>query len=554
MTRTKALVRPALVLFGFVLSTACFGQVPAGREEPPRPADSALPGLGIKPPAPPSTSLPVASINVTRFRFSGLTVVDRAELERVVAPWTGRQVSGAELSQAANAVTEHLRRRGLFVAHAYFPEQNVSDGVVEMAIAEGRLGRVTIEMPEESRLRKPVAEAMLAPLQPGILIRRGEFDTPLLILNDLPGVTVTPVLTQGREPGTADVGIRLADDPLLGGFLRLTNHEQRELGRYELTAHLRLRNPLGIGDLATAEFLGSDTGGRVLGTFSYSLPVNSLGTRVGAIYRNQHADVGGDFEALGINGTWTRWIFQARHPFVRTDERSLDAGLQYTHINYRDRIDAVSFSSETRHRYGSATLRADAVDRVLGSGRSVLSLGIDAGRVDLDPSGAAADATGLRVNGEFQRMRVRLERTQAVTSSSEIALAGTAQFASKNLDAGLELGISGPYSVRGYPVEELFADQGWFATIEFRYRLPFGDPWRFQTALFADQGRGDINKNPLGTGANNTRRLSAYGLAIRAAGPGQLSAGLTLAWRGRQEPVTDPDRNPRVWFTVQKGF
>jgi len=135
MTRTKALVRPALVLFGFVLSTACFGQVPAGREEPPRPADSALPGLGIKPPAPPSTSLPVASINVTRFRFSGLTVVDRAELERVVAPWTGRQVSGAELSQAANAVTEHLRRRGLFVAHAYFPEQNVTDGVVEMAIA-----------------------------------------------------------------------------------------------------------------------------------------------------------------------------------------------------------------------------------------------------------------------------------------------------------------------------------------------------------------------------------------------------------------------------------
>jgi hemolysin activation/secretion protein len=555
---TSRYFAPALAaLFGTFISTASFAQgAPSGRDEgvPERPADAPPSGIGIKPPAPPASGFVVESVMISRFRFSGLTAIGAAELDRVVAPWTGRVVSARELADAASAVTQFLRQRGLFIAYAYFPDQHVVDGNVELAIVEGKLGRVTLEMPADARLRRSVAERMLSPLQPGIVIQRGEFDTPLLILNDLPGVTVAPELAAGRDPGATDLNVNVADQPLLAGFVRLTNHGMRELGQYEFTTHLRLRDPLGIGDLATAELLRSDTGDRTLGTLSYSLPVNSIGTRGSVVYRNQHARVAGDFEPLGINGSWTRWTFQGSHPFVRNDRQTLMGALSYTQTAYHDRIDAVNFSSETRHRYVTGELRSDSLDRFLGGGKGTLAFEHQRGRVDLDEAAAAAYGTSLQVNGEFHRTRLQVGRTQAISQRSELIFRSMAQFASKNLDAGRELRISGADGVRAYPTEELAVDEGYVASLDFRYLLPFGDRWRYHAAVFADRGQGDINKNPLPGSVDNTRRLSGYGLAFSAAGFNGFSAAITLAWRSRQEPVSDPDRNPRVWFTTQQTF
>src|SRR5262245_31312389 len=131
----------AAALAGFACPESHAQLPPAGTRTPdPQPDLRPAPGFDIKPPAPPAAQPAFAgTVRVMRFRFSGATLVPASELEAVVAPWTGRELGAADLSDAVGAVTSHLRRRGLFIAYATLPDQRITDGEVEIAITEGRL-------------------------------------------------------------------------------------------------------------------------------------------------------------------------------------------------------------------------------------------------------------------------------------------------------------------------------------------------------------------------------------------------------------------------------
>ncbi|MDB5867470.1 MAG: fhaC2, partial [Betaproteobacteria bacterium] len=82
--------------------------------------------------------LPGFKLDVKGFRFSGLSVVSPDSLQPLVQKYIGPERTFEDLQAAANAVTDHLRNRGYFVAQAYVPEQKLEGGIVELAVLEGR--------------------------------------------------------------------------------------------------------------------------------------------------------------------------------------------------------------------------------------------------------------------------------------------------------------------------------------------------------------------------------------------------------------------------------
>jgi hemolysin activation/secretion protein len=508
-------------------------------------------GLQLQAPAVSAPQLQGAgTVTIARFRFEGVTAVSSEALGAVVAPWTGRPLSPDALQEALAAVTAYLRGRGLYAAQVILADVSVADAEARVVVLEGRLGKVEIGQQDGARLRPESARGFLSPLQPGTLIARGTLDTPLLIANDLPGVRVEPALTPGAQLGTADLDVKITDEPLVAGFVRLDNHQIRELGEVELTGHVRLRNPLGIGDLATVEATRSHTGGRIRGTASYSAPVNYSGTRLGGLYSQQRYRLGGDFEPLHANGDARRYTVFATHPLIRMDDRNLSAFASLNSLEYRDRIDAVGLATDSRHRFVTARLVGDRGDGLLGGGRSAFYVEYQTGNVTIDP--AAADAV-LGTAGHFSRGRLQLERTQRVTASSTVFASWTGQIASKNLAAGREILLSGPDEVRAYPAAELIADEGYLAKLEYRHQLFAGGGWRSSAALFVDSAYGKINKNPV-LGTPNTRDIWGYGVSLTAMQTQSFYAHLVFAWRGSAAPVTDPGRNPRIWFVATQYF
>ena len=491
---------------------------------------------------------------VSRFRLSGLTAVSAKEVEAVTAPWTGKTLNAAELSLVLNAVRGYLRQRGLFAADAYFPDQTVVDGVIEIAVLEGRVGAITLDMDHDARVRRPTAEAYLSRIKPGSLIARGDFDSPLLLLNDLPGVRASPSLTRGSAPGTADLQVRVDDEPVAAGYVQLDNHEIREVGEYRLTGHLRLRNPLGIGDLATAQYTHTHTSERKLGAVSYSLPVGTLGTRIGARIANQEYRLGGDFDALHANGRYLSGQLRIAHPFLRTNDSNVLGEFQWAETRYHDRIDSISETNDFRYRMASLNVYADKADNLMRGGNTSVYLQYRKGHVYLDTPGASAnDAATLGLSGGFQRARLRLAREQALSEHTGVSLSFLAQMASKNLDGGLKLQLGGNEGVRAYGLAELFVDQGHLARIDYYYVLALNGGWHAKAGLFADSARGRINKNPQAGATDNTQSQTGYGTSFAVRWRDKTHLDLTFAWP-TSPSVTDTHRHLRIWASLRQNF
>ena len=98
----------------------------------------------------------------------------------------GKDVGFADLEQAAARISRYYREHGYMVARAYIPAQTVTtDGVVEIAVIEGRFGKV--ELDNKSRVRDSVARGYLDAF-PGTLVTQPALERKMLLLNDLPGV------------------------------------------------------------------------------------------------------------------------------------------------------------------------------------------------------------------------------------------------------------------------------------------------------------------------------------------------------------------------------
>jgi hemolysin activation/secretion protein len=120
------------------------------------------------------------------FRMTGNTVFAESELIELVREYVGKDVGFADLEQAAARISRYYREHGYMVARAYIPAQTVTiDGVVEIAVIEGRFGKV--ELDNKSRVRDSVAGGYLDEF-PGTLVTEPALERKMLLLNDLPGV------------------------------------------------------------------------------------------------------------------------------------------------------------------------------------------------------------------------------------------------------------------------------------------------------------------------------------------------------------------------------
>ena len=76
----------------------------------------------------------IKSINIT-----GTTVFSSAELIPLLSDVASGSHTLGELRRAATRITQHYRQAGYFLARAYLPKQQILDGVLTIAVLEGKL-------------------------------------------------------------------------------------------------------------------------------------------------------------------------------------------------------------------------------------------------------------------------------------------------------------------------------------------------------------------------------------------------------------------------------
>jgi hemolysin activation/secretion protein len=194
------------------------------------------------------------------------------QTEAITAGLKGRQRTLAEIYAAASAIeAAHVRAGYILVRAAVPPQQLVDGGRLRIVIVDGFIEAVdTAAVPARSRA---VVAARVSGLAGHHHVKLAQIEGPLLIANDVPGISLTSTLMRGSQPGGARLVVN-AKQQLLSGSLGFDNNYDRLLDTYGFSAQLALNSALGLGE----QLYGFAAGGYDLGKFfTRDAPVRVLG-------------------------------------------------------------------------------------------------------------------------------------------------------------------------------------------------------------------------------------------------------------------------------------
>jgi hemolysin activation/secretion protein len=505
------------------------------------------------PPSTPTTTtptLPPGEVSkrfiVKRFNVVGSTVFSTQELDVVLAPFTNRPLTLAELLQARSAITQLYVDSGYITSGAFIPPQTIRGGVATIQVIEGGLSAINVT--GTRRLNPNYVRARLTSKKP-INQKQLLEDLQLLQLNPLIA-SISAELAAGTSPATSVLEVQVREAKTFDTQLVADNERTPSVGSFRRTLQLSEVNLLGLGDGLILGY--SNTDGSDGFDIGYTIPINSRNGTISLGYGNTESDViERPFNALDINGDSRYYEITLRQPLSQTPTQEFALGLSAVRSESdisssvledfgippselspgadesgRTRISAVQFFQEWTNRKAFEVIAA----------RSGFNLGIGAFNATVNED--APDSRFFSWRGQAQWVRLLAPETLLV-------LRGDVQLSPDALVPSEQFSLGGINSVRGYRQDALLTDSGAFLSAEVR--LPIYRSRQRQTILqltpFIDAGttwnNGRRNRNSNTTDPNT---LVSVGLGLRL----QLSDRFTarLDWG---IPLVELSTRKRTW-------
>ena len=474
-------------------------------------------------------SAPVAgdvTFTLKQVRFTGNESVSTDDLNAVVESYLGREVSLANLQEIAQKVKRFYRKQGFIAAFVYVPPQNITDGMVEIAVAEGKVGTVEIT---NNRWFSEKALRKLARLTLGNVLFFTDLKRSLDLVNKHPDVKARAVLKPGQEKATTDVELIIEEQFPVHFTVDVNNLGTDNTGKTRTGFALTHTNLLGLLDQLSTRFqIGSRSW--AVGA-DYNLPINSYGTVLGLSYSHSSVDVGGPFEALDLEGRASTYSIYVDQPFRPLGKYEMPYGMDWTSslrvgFDFKDieneslgsivgeddlRILNLQLNNEIQDKWGKTFLPQSfhfGFSSFLGANRKN------------DPNASRAGSTS-----QFSIYRGSAIRYNRLPWGMMLALRSSWQLSNDRLPPSEQLRLGGAFSVRGYPEGDYLADYGGFLSTELYvpsyffpkdWKLPYSKmPLRnqIQGTAFFDFGYGELRKHL--TGESENKSLAGTGLGVR---------------------------------------
>ncbi len=515
----------------------------------PRPVPPAQAPRVVEPPVRPPIVMPEGiTVTPSAFRVSGAVSFPAEELLALLKPFLGRKLDLAGLNEAAGAITRRYQSAGHLLSYAYIPAQRVADGVIELAVLEGKLEGVQIVTAQDVRLRDEVIQAHTDALSGAAPLKQAEVERKLLLLNDIAGVTARAAFTPGSSTGGAEMVVSVAEDEPLDVKLEFNNHGTRSTGEYRAGVSLQLRDLFGWGDVTSARAMASGRGGLVNGSLASSVPMGGNGFRIGASLSRLTYQLAGAFRNLGATGNANTLGVDVSYPFVRGTSANLSMRLGLETKRLRDDVELAATRNPKRNDSIDLGLSFDARDG--WGGASAGSLTASMGDLQLlgdDPGGTRNLLGGARL---YRKLGAQLVRQQSISGPWNLYLRFAGQFSGGNLDSSEKFGLTGPNMVRAYAPGEASVDNGGLLAAEVRYTRDYVGG-SVTLSLFHEAAAGLVNRRPLASATTaNDVRIAGSGLGLQWA-TGDVSLGASLAWRSRKAlGIEGADTQPRLFLQM----
>lgn len=386
-------------------------------------------------------------------KLVGNTIVTTKELEPIYEPYLGKNIAFSDLDAIVKKINKVYEQKGYLTTQSFIPEQDIKDGIVQVKVAEGTMGNLSVEGNKwfsTGFFEKFFHIKKKEPLNVNKLQR------DILRLNENPDTLVKTVISAGKDPGSSDITLNVKDNFPWHVGLAEDNLGTRLTGKFRSSFTLRGTNVTGNGDQLFSSTISSTSSfGQFIG---YSIPLDTFGTKAGIDVTYFSMKLGKEYKANDITG-----VTQIYTPYLSKElslsddfESSAKIGMDIKSIKKRTagtitssdqlRIPFLEFNFTENDNFGQSNISPRfnfSTDHFLGaSSRN-------------HPTSSRQGSGGF-----FFKYEQPMSRTQRMPFSSYCILRSNFQLASHTLPSSEQFQLGGMNSIRGYPEGDYLADAG----------------------------------------------------------------------------------------------
>lgn len=381
--------------------------------------------------------------------------------------YLGKPLTEKSLGELMRDIILYYRSVDHPVVDVFAPEQDVTDGVLQLVVIEAKIGEKKVEGNRWFGSKTLIDE---------IRLKSGDYINARTLLSDLDWINRNPfrsvnlIYSRGENLGTTDLVLQTQDRFPLRVFTGYENTGNQLTGLDRYLAGFNWGDAFGLGQQVNYQYTTS-------GDFS-SFRAHSGGYIVPLPWRHIVGIYGGYAESSALDSTsllrlkGRGWQTSGRYTVPLPGSSAL-VHEAFTGFDFKVSNNNLDFGGDSV--YKSAT----DIDQFVFGYNFSLTDNWGATNGGFTTYYSPGDLSGANHNSVFDQARAgaksaytytlfTLERVTKLPFGFTWDLRGTAQLANENLLGSEQLGLGGFSTVRGYEEREVNGDQGWIINNEIR--------------------------------------------------------------------------------------
>ena len=395
-----------------------------------------------------------------------LPILEKKDIQDTLQGYLNKPVSMQDLQSIRLDIIKYYRNQNRPVVDVIIPEQDVTNGVVQMRIMEASLGKITIKGNEHfstDMLRNYLS------FSEGDYVQQGQLHLDNNALNYNPFRSASLSLRKGSEPGTADLEVNVRDQRPWRVYAGYENSGSENVSENRFFAGFNWGNAFKQDGVLSYQY----TQGEEFDT------INAHSLTYSMLTRDKHeisifgsySETEPDANTINIEGESVQVSGRYEMPVL------LESG---TPINFEFGIDYKNTNNTIE--FGGAPLSDDDVDTLQGlvgvNGEFSDSYGVTyaSANVFYSPGGllGSNDTSDFRrfraqAESEYFYFRGEVDRRTDLQGRFNLQSNAIAQFSTENLLPAEQMNMGGYNTVRGYEENEINGDNGFFISNQLEY-------------------------------------------------------------------------------------
>ena len=459
----------------------------------------------------------LVKVFVKEFNFEGNKKYPTSEFLKLVENKINKELNYADLRNILQDISFYYRSKG-YLATAFLPEQDITDGKVQIFIVEGRIGKVEIKVDAKKKLnisRERISRFIFNKIKANEILNIVQLDRNIRNLNNTPGINAIAQLVEGDQLGETDVIISASNTKTLNTTSLVDNNGSRSSGYERVTNIFNFDSVLNKGERFS--FTDVITEGSHYYASSVTAPIGYNGLSTTLRVSKMMYDLGAPFESTDPTGYSTEFFLGFNKELIVKPNKGLTSSLSFSRNDYVNDLNTGSNSDKDIVKT-SSNLTFNNQDKLFSGGTNSVSLTGIYGVLDLsdNASNFETDHITAKSDGEYWKLSLNANRFQRITETVSAVIKFNGQYTDKNLDGAEQLSLGGPSAVRAYPANEGAGDQGFVTSLEFNKTFTKNKKITF----FYDYGKIQLHKiawnnwNSTNTSLKNNYDLHGLGFSF----------------------------------------